>query len=122
LCLQANLCHSLKMMMMKDHEQMSKTPRTVLGDRWQRGREVSIESLVLCSTSTLSEQIWWNRFLDLGGTSFNVSQPQYLFCQANSVAPSFKNRWHWFWLLYATGPCNKFLLASVGLENLCCVC
>jgi hypothetical protein len=66
-----------------------------------------------------------------GGTSFQIlvapvlvclSQSQYPFCQANSVAPSFQNRWHRFWLLYATGPCNKLLLASIGLENLCYVC
>jgi hypothetical protein len=72
--------------------------------------------------STLSVKIRWNQFPDLGGTSFSVSQPQYPFCQANSVAPSFQNRWHRFWLLYATCPCNKILLALIGLENLCYVC
>jgi hypothetical protein len=32
LCLQVNLCHRLKMMMKKNHEQLSKTPRTFIGD------------------------------------------------------------------------------------------
>jgi hypothetical protein len=35
---------------------------------------VSIESLLICSASALSAQIWWNRFPDLGGTGFGVSQ------------------------------------------------
>jgi hypothetical protein len=76
-----------------------------------------------CNKFTLAAlytQIRWNRFPDLGGTGFGVFQ--YLFCQANSVAPSFQNRWHRFWLLDATCPCNKFTLASFGLENLCYVC
>jgi hypothetical protein len=116
------LCNRLKMMKKKNHEQLSKTPKTFIGDWWQRGREVSIESLLLCSASALSAQIWWNRFPDLDGTSFGVSQSVSVSLQANSVTPSFQNRWHRFWLLYATGPCNKISLASVGLENLCYVC
>jgi hypothetical protein len=79
---------------------------------------VSIESLLLCSASALSAQIRWNQFPDLGGTSFGVSQSVLVSLQANLVAPSFQIRWHQFWLLYATGPCNKISLASVGLENL----
>jgi hypothetical protein len=84
---------------------------------------VSIQSSDVCVLSTLFVKTWWNRFPDLGGTGFSVSQSvSDPFCQANSVAPSFQNRWHRFWLLDATDPCNKFSLALVGLENLCYVC
>jgi hypothetical protein len=31
LCLRVSLCHRLKMMMMKNHEQLSKTPKTFIG-------------------------------------------------------------------------------------------
>jgi hypothetical protein len=83
------------------------------------GENMSIESLF---NLLMSVKIQWNRFPDLDGTGFSVSQPQYPFCQANSVAPSFQKRWHRFWLLDATGPCNKFSLASIRLENLWHVC
>jgi hypothetical protein len=74
-------------------------PLLVLNDKG--GEKLSIESLLFCSASALSAQTRWNRFPDLGGTGFGVSQ--YPFWQANSVAPSFQNRWHRFWLLNATG-------------------
>jgi hypothetical protein len=35
---------------------------------------VSIQSSVVCVLSALSVKIRWNRFPDLGGTSFGVSQ------------------------------------------------
>ena len=40
-------------------------------------------------------------------------------CLANPVALDFQNRWHRFWLLDATGPCNKILiLASLDLGSI----
>jgi hypothetical protein len=63
------------------------------------GEDVSIESLLICSASALSAQNRWDRNqISVAPVSVFLSQSQYLFCQASSVAPSFQNRWHRFWM------------------------
>jgi hypothetical protein len=58
-----------------------------------------------------------------GGTGFQISVAPVSVCWLSQCSASVKQTWwHRFWLLDATGPCNKFSLASIELENLCYVC
>jgi hypothetical protein len=74
---------------------------------------------MICSASALSAET--------GGTGFSNpvapgSGPSALSLFGRLGGTEFPKPVAPFWLLYATCPCNKILLASVELENLCYVC
>jgi hypothetical protein len=71
LCLQINLCHHLKMMMKKNHEQLSENPQDLYWWSMTKGEEFgSIKSFydLFCICSICWK--WWNRILKPGGTGF----------------------------------------------------